>query len=81
MAAGVAVRLKQLLMGLASITEQSDRAITGMSLDSRAIVYGDAFVALAGAKQHGLQHIAQAIEVRPRSYLIPLETPNRLLTN
>jgi len=38
MAAGVAVRLKELLIGLASVTEHGDKAITGMSLDSRSIV-------------------------------------------
>ena len=62
MAAGVAVRLKELLIGLASVTEHGDKVITGMSLDSRSIVCGDAFIALAGTKQHGLEHVTQAID-------------------
>ena len=36
--------------------------ITGLALDSRAVVGGDLFIALAGARQHGLNHVAQAID-------------------
>lgn len=39
-----------------------DREINGLTLDSRQIAPGDAFIALAGANQHGLQHAAQALE-------------------
>ncbi len=70
------VQLKDLLNGLASPTgrrrgalagaeasfsDQGDMPITGLVLDSRMVVRGDAFVALAGAKQHGLAHVEQAI--------------------
>jgi len=53
-------RLKDLLSGLASVPEQ-DTPISGLALDSRELVCGDAFVALAGAKQHGLAHGGQAV--------------------
>lgn len=39
----------------------SSLAVTGLALDSREVVSGDAFIALAGAKQHGLAHVEQAI--------------------
>ena len=54
-------RLKDLLNGLGSIPDQDDRPVTGLALDSRAVLGGDAFIALAGAKQHGLAHVKQAI--------------------
>jgi UDP-N-acetylmuramoyl-L-alanyl-D-glutamate--2,6-diaminopimelate ligase len=38
-----------------------DRDICGLALDSRKIAPGEAFLALSGANQHGLQHAAQAI--------------------
>lgn len=55
------LRLKDLLSGLAPIPEQDDRPVTGLVLDSREAVKGELFVALAGAKQHGLAHAEQAI--------------------
>ncbi|MEC4748990.1 UDP-N-acetylmuramoyl-L-alanyl-D-glutamate--2,6-diaminopimelate ligase [Methylomicrobium sp. Wu6] len=36
--------------------------ITDLTLDSRQVAPGDAFIALSGANQHGLKHAAQAIE-------------------
>jgi len=53
--------LKDLLSGLASFPEQYNMPVNGLALDSRELVCGDAFVALAGAKQHGLVHGEQAI--------------------
>ncbi|MGZ5043445.1 MAG: UDP-N-acetylmuramoyl-L-alanyl-D-glutamate--2,6-diaminopimelate ligase [Methylobacter sp.] len=53
--------LKDLLVGLASFPEQCNLPISGLALDSRELVCGDAFVALAGAKQHGLAHGEQAV--------------------
>ena len=35
--------------------------VAGLALDSREVVSGDAFIALAGAQQHGLTHVEQAI--------------------
>ena len=57
----VSTRLKDLLSGLVSLPDQDDRPVTGLALDSRAVLGGDAFIALAGAKQHGLVHVEQAI--------------------
>lgn len=48
-----------MLEGLAVVDK--DMSINGLSLDSRKIACGSAFVALAGAKQHGLLHVEQAI--------------------
>ncbi len=53
--------LKYLLNGLVSVSDHGDMPIGGLALDSRAVVCGDAFIALAGAKQHGLAHVEQAI--------------------
>ncbi len=54
--------LKDLLYGFTVFQDQSDMSITGLVLDSRAVVGGDVFIALAGAKQHGLMHVEQAID-------------------
>jgi len=56
------LRLTDLLNGLALIPDQSDMPVLGLTLDSRTIVCGDAFIALAGAKQHGLAYGEQAIK-------------------
>jgi len=55
------LRLKDLLNGLVSFPDQDDMPISGLVLDSRELVRGDVFVALTGAKQHGLVHVEQAI--------------------
>jgi UDP-N-acetylmuramoyl-L-alanyl-D-glutamate--2,6-diaminopimelate ligase len=55
-----ALRLSELLDGIASVAE--DRTVTGLSLDSRKLMPGDVFIALAGSKQHGLMHIDEAIQ-------------------
>lgn len=53
--------LRELLTGLAR-AEADDRVITGLELDSRRIVSGNLFIALAGTQQHGLAHVEQAID-------------------
>ena len=55
------MQLKDLLIGLAPFSDAGDMPIIGLTLDSRAVVLGDLFIALAGAKQHGLTHVEQAI--------------------
>ncbi|MFU8787654.1 MAG: UDP-N-acetylmuramoyl-L-alanyl-D-glutamate--2,6-diaminopimelate ligase [Methylobacter sp.] len=50
--------LSELVPGPASI----DRPVSGLALDSREVVRGDVFIALAGAQQHGLTHVGQAID-------------------
>ncbi|MDI1275879.1 UDP-N-acetylmuramoyl-L-alanyl-D-glutamate--2,6-diaminopimelate ligase [Methylobacter sp.] len=58
---GGVLRLKDLLIGLTTFSDQDDMPVAGLVLDSRESVCGDVFVALAGAKQHGLAHVEQAI--------------------
>ena len=56
--------LKNLLKGWisnSSLEAVDDMPITGLALDSRKVVAGNVFIALAGAKQHGLVHVAQAL--------------------
>ena len=55
-----AMSLQQLLAGEASLPDGFDPLLQGLSMDSRALKEGDAFVALAGASTHGLRHLPQA---------------------
>jgi UDP-N-acetylmuramoyl-L-alanyl-D-glutamate--2,6-diaminopimelate ligase len=60
------MKLTDLLAGLVfhSTTDLDtvhELAITGLTLNSRAVVNGDVFIALAGSKQHGLRYAQQAI--------------------
>jgi UDP-N-acetylmuramoyl-L-alanyl-D-glutamate--2,6-diaminopimelate ligase len=60
------MKLSELLTGFpyASPTDlHAVNEITGLSLDSRAVVAGNGFIALAGSKQHGLSHAKQAISL------------------
>lgn len=59
MAMGQLAQLR--LSELVSCSASVDRPITGLALDSREVVGGDVFIALAGAQQHGLVHVEQAI--------------------
>jgi UDP-N-acetylmuramoyl-L-alanyl-D-glutamate--2,6-diaminopimelate ligase len=61
------MRLKELLDGFVSMPNSSlgldgEMVITGLALDSRLVVNGNVFIAVAGARQHGLEHAAQAID-------------------
>ncbi len=60
------MKLEDLLAGLISFSSSDldavrELSITGLTLDSRALVTGNVFIALAGSKQHGLSHAEQAI--------------------
>ncbi|MGH8184828.1 MAG: UDP-N-acetylmuramoyl-L-alanyl-D-glutamate--2,6-diaminopimelate ligase [Rhodanobacteraceae bacterium] len=55
-----AMRLDELLHGV-TVPERGDIVVTGMTLDSRSVRAGDAFVALAGAKHHGIEFADAAI--------------------
>jgi UDP-N-acetylmuramoyl-L-alanyl-D-glutamate--2,6-diaminopimelate ligase len=57
----VGKRLSELLVGIAGVAPASDRAITGLTLDSRKVHPGDLFVALPGLQQDGRGFIADAI--------------------
>jgi UDP-N-acetylmuramoyl-L-alanyl-D-glutamate--2,6-diaminopimelate ligase len=55
------VRLKQLLAGIANPPTNYNPPILGLSDDSRTVVHGGLFVALAGQHDHGLDHLQEAI--------------------
>ena len=53
------MKLTELLKGLAEIERDVD--VNGLALDSRKVGPGNAFIALRGANQHGMEHAKQAI--------------------
>ncbi|UPG85127.1 UDP-N-acetylmuramoyl-L-alanyl-D-glutamate--2,6-diaminopimelate ligase [Luteibacter aegosomatis] len=56
------LRLAELLDGFADTQGAGDIAVSGLSLDSREIAPGHAFVALRGLKNHGVDFAAKAVE-------------------
>jgi UDP-N-acetylmuramoyl-L-alanyl-D-glutamate--2,6-diaminopimelate ligase len=60
------VRLDELLSGIAPAP---DLVVAGLTLDSRAVNAGDAFVALKGGSRHGLDHAGQAASRGARAVL------------
>ena len=56
----MSARLGELLHELADAGTAGDRLIEGLSLDSRAIAPGMAFIALRGTRQHGVNFAADA---------------------
>jgi len=54
--------LSGLLHGFADASGAGDIVVSGLTLDSRAVNGGDAFVALRGAKGHGIDFAAGAVE-------------------
>jgi len=56
-----AMRLDDLLRGIAS-PDSGDIMVTGLTQDSREVRAGDAFVALAGAANHGIEFAEAAIK-------------------
>lgn len=55
-----AMRLDDLLHGIAA-PSHGDIVVSGLTQDSHAVRAGDAFVALAGAKHHGIEFAPQAV--------------------
>ena len=55
-----AMRLDELLRGIAS-PSHGDIVVSGLTQDSHAVRAGDAFVALAGAKHHGIEFADAAV--------------------
>jgi len=53
------MRLDELLEGIAPAPKLP---VAGLTLDSRAVAAGDAFVAIRGARGHGLEHADEAAE-------------------
>lgn len=61
------MRLKELLNGFVSLPNSNlgavdEMLITGLALDSRSVRDGNLFIAVAGARQHGLEHVSQAVD-------------------
>jgi UDP-N-acetylmuramoyl-L-alanyl-D-glutamate--2,6-diaminopimelate ligase len=54
------MKLKELLKGFAMVVDE--RSINGLALDSRLVTANNVFFALAGSRQHGLEHASQAVE-------------------
>ena len=54
------MKLGELLDGITCV--EKDMEITGLALDSRQVQSGNAFIALAGSKQHGLIYAGQAVK-------------------
>ncbi|WP_448096419.1 UDP-N-acetylmuramoyl-L-alanyl-D-glutamate--2,6-diaminopimelate ligase [Luteibacter yeojuensis] len=54
------MRLADLLDGFADASSAGDIDVSGLALDSREIVRGNAFVALRGMKGHGIEFAAKA---------------------
>ncbi|MDQ0010769.1 UDP-N-acetylmuramoyl-L-alanyl-D-glutamate--2,6-diaminopimelate ligase [Luteibacter jiangsuensis] len=55
------MRLTDLLDGFADASSAGDIDVSGLALDSREIVRGNAFVALRGTKGHGIEFAARAV--------------------
>jgi len=54
--------LSDLLHGLTRLADtNAEYEVNGLALDSRKVQAGNAFIALAGAQQHGLSHLQQAL--------------------
>lgn len=53
-------------MRLATLLQRDDQALArevrGLSLDSRAVLPGEAFLACRGTRSHGLDHVQQAVQ-------------------
>ncbi len=62
MRAKFGVPLGELLREIVTVPARTaNPLVTGLALDSRRVVAGDCFVALAGAREHGLRHAAAAV--------------------
>ena len=57
----MSLRLSALLDEVIAIDARIDRDIAGLSLDSKAVVPGTAFVALRGTQRHGIEFAAEAV--------------------
>jgi len=72
-----AMRLDELLRGIAA-PSRGDIMVSGLTQDSHAVRAGDAFVALAGAKHHGIEFAPQAVEHGAATILAEPPVPENL---
>lgn len=54
-------RLRELLRGVAEVSDTQDRNVKGLSMDSRSVRAGDLFFACAGQREHGGTYIENAL--------------------
>jgi len=73
-----AMRLQELLAGIAPTPPEFNPVVTGLSQDSRDLHEGDAFVALAGASTHGLRFASQAEAAKVATILFEPPAPEGL---
>jgi UDP-N-acetylmuramoyl-L-alanyl-D-glutamate--2,6-diaminopimelate ligase len=57
----VSLRLSEILQGRPALGPADDVSVAGLCADSRRVRPGEAFVALGGARTHGLQHAAEVL--------------------
>ncbi len=69
------MRLDTLLNGIADSRCCVGLKIAGLSLDSRQVVPGDAFLALQGLHEHGITHAAGAVEAGAKVVLAESPAP------
>lgn len=67
--------LRSLLSGIAEIDASHDRAIAGLSLDSRAARAGDCFFAVRGVARHGREFLEAALARGVAAILVEDEEP------
>ncbi len=70
-----AMKLSELLSGIADAPNAGDIVVTGLTQDSRSVRAGDAFVALQGGRMHGIEFALQAVE-RGAAAVLAEETKN-----
>jgi UDP-N-acetylmuramoyl-L-alanyl-D-glutamate--2,6-diaminopimelate ligase len=73
-----AMRLHELLAGIAPTPSGLNPVVRGLSQDSRDLHEGDAFVALAGASTHGLRFAPQAEAAKVAAVLFEPPAPEGL---
>ena len=74
----VAMPLRELLLGEAELPGHFNPMIFGLSMDSRELHAGDAFVALAGETTHGLRFIRQAQDAGVAVTLVEAPLPEQM---
>ena len=70
--------LSSLLQGEVRLPRGFDPIVHGLSLDSRSLHPGDAFIALAGAATHGLRYLDQACAAQVAAILYEAPAPTNM---
>lgn len=70
--------LSQLLKGLGDVPSHHDPVISGIQIDSRKVMPGDAFLALRGHREHGVAYVNQAIAAGAGVILVDMRDVDRI---